>query len=154
MSMECNLISLPTAIVALPTLPTLMTLVAGGVGLGKPGCNLRGGAGNHEQGERDQLHCLFLLSLSFTFQTGVQDFQAWVQLIKHLVQLGSKVVHYKTNLPLRWVAHRKPLFAFSGECWVIPWRWAPHRKGLVAFLGRMRLEKAKRIVGLKYQRQL
>ena len=52
--MESNLIALPTVIVALPTLPTLITLVAGGVGLGKPGRNLRGGAGSHQQGQQDQ----------------------------------------------------------------------------------------------------
>ena len=60
LGMESNLlIYLATIIVALSTLATLIALVAaGGVGLCKPRCNLRGGVGNHQhQGQEDQVHC-------------------------------------------------------------------------------------------------
>ena len=57
--MESNLlISLPTIIVALSTLATLVPLVAGGVGLRKPGRNLRRGVGSHQhQGQEEEVHC-------------------------------------------------------------------------------------------------
>ena len=57
--MESNLlIYLATIIVALATLPILVPLITGGVGLCKPGCNLRGGVGSHQhQGQDDQVHC-------------------------------------------------------------------------------------------------
>ena len=92
LSMECNLVTLSTVIVALSTLSpvnvalstlsTLITLVAGGVGFGKPGCNLRGDAGgHHHQGEvEDQVHLWetlhsssfpFLLLMFFVFSADV-----------------------------------------------------------------------------------
>jgi len=77
--MESNLlIYLPTIIVALATLATLVPLatliplITGGVGLRKPGRDLRGGVGNHQhQREEDQVHCgemlrSLLLSSSIT----------------------------------------------------------------------------------------
>ena len=149
MGMEGNL---PTVIVSLPTLSTLpalvafstiVSLVAGGVGLCKPRCNLRGGAGSQENGWEDQLHCCFGLFFNLqVFSLGsfhclrfpiisntLFPVSVWAQLIIHLLQLGAKVLQYKPNLPLsQWAPRRMALFACSfafldsqfGECWVLP----------------------------------
>jgi len=60
--MECNLIALPTVIVALSALSALITLVAGGVGLGKPGSDLGGGEGSHQH-TVSRMSCIVFFAL-------------------------------------------------------------------------------------------